>query len=425
MRLAAPALLLIGILEACSGAHLSPRMPPAASRIDEPARYIVAGVDNPAPPIVANAGSSPKAYDHLSVYGPTVRALGLLRDVEHDYALHEVSAWPIGPLRMHCAVLKLANGADQIAVLAAMNRDHRVRIAEPLQNFSTQTAIYDDPYVALQRGFQRMDVADAHPWSRGEGVRIAIIDTGADTDHPDLRGAISQIANFVDTDAVRFRRDRHGTELAGIIAAVSNNREGIVGVAPGARLLIFKACWQLSEEADAARCNSFTLAQALTAAIDARAQIVNLSIRGPADSLLRDLIQEGLRRGILFVGAAAQEGAGSAAELFSFGGVIEVTSGGAQGDAGTPLHAPGEEILSLLPGGHYDFASGTSLATAHVTGTVALLLERDPKLSSAAVYRLLRETTDHRQGDAGDADSVNACAAVTSLAGRGTCRSMR
>ncbi|MDP9064973.1 MAG: hypothetical protein M3O06_03790, partial [Pseudomonadota bacterium] len=97
MRFAAPALLLIGVLEACSGAHLSPRTPPAANRIDEPARYIVAGVDNPAPPIVASAGSSPKAYDHLAVYGPTVRALGLLRDVEHDYALHEVSAWPIGP----------------------------------------------------------------------------------------------------------------------------------------------------------------------------------------------------------------------------------------------------------------------------------------------------------------------------------------
>lgn len=276
----------------------------------------------------------------------------------------------------------------------------------------------DDPYVELQRGFQQMDVPDAHAWSIGAGIRIVIIDTGADTRHPDLRGAVVQVRNFVDLDAEQFRRDRHGTELAGIIAAVANNHQGIVGVAPGARLSVFKACWQLQEDSDAARCNSFTLAQALAAALDAHPQIVNLSLAGPADPLLRELIREGLRRGMLFIGAV-DEGTGKNANQFlAVEGVIEVANSGGAPDSGTSLRAPGNEILTLLPGGRYDFASGTSLATAHVTGAVALLLGKNPKLTAAAAYQLLRDSTVHLA----TGDSVDACAAITSLIGHGLCR---
>ncbi|MDP8986534.1 MAG: S8 family serine peptidase [Pseudomonadota bacterium] len=379
----------------------------------DPDRYIVAGVDNEESLSAGRAGSSPKGYDGLTRYGPTSRAVQLLRSVEHDYGLREIAAWPIAPLHMHCAVLEMLAPANRAAMIAALSLDKRVRIAQPLQSFSTQTAVYDDPYVGLQRGFQRLDVPEAHTWARGQGVRVAIIDTGADVQHPDLRGAIVQTANFVDADTEQFRRDRHGTELAGIIAAVANNRQGIVGIAPGARLWVLKACWQLQLDADAAQCNSFTLAQALVAALDARVQIVNLSLAGPADPLLRELIREGVRRGIVFVGAAPS----GRDALLSVDGVIGVANGGAQGEAGSPLHAPGKEILTLLPGGRYDFASGASLSTAHVTGAVALLLERQPGLTAGAAYRLLRDTTVRT----GDEDSINACGALTSLIGHGSC----
>lgn len=438
-----PVALLLG---ACLCGCASPRLKQdgiAAQRLsDHPERYIVAGVDNEETMPAGHAGSSPKGYDTLTVYGPTSRAAKLLRGVEHDYGLREVTAWPIVPLHMHCAVLELTADADPGAVIAALSQDRRVRIAQPLQTFATQSAGYDDPYVSLQRGFQQLDVPQAQAWSRGEGIRVAIIDTGADTTHPDLRGVIVQVGNFVDGDAEQFRRDRHGTELAGIIAAVANNHEGIVGIAPGARLSVFKACWQLRENADAARCNSFTLAQALTAAMDAHAQIVNLSLSGPADPLLRDLIREGLRRGIVFIGAAPPEPTSAPEPTSSpdssaragtrirdgqfpaVDGVIQVDDGGMKGDAGSPLHAPGREILTLFPGGRYDFASGVSLSTAHVTGTVALLLGKNPKLSPAAVYELLRATSVHRDAPGGEniGDSVNACAAITSLMGHGDCR---
>jgi subtilisin family serine protease len=87
------------------------------------------------------------------------------------------------------------------------------------------------------------------------------------------------------------------------------------------------------------------------------------------------------------------------------------------------LHAPGREILTLLPGGHYDFASGDSIATAQVTGVVALLLAQKPDLTAAAVSKLLRETSSTPQALAKGADQVDACAAVTALIGRGSCQS--
>ena len=216
-------------------------------------------------------------------------------------------------------------------MLAALAHDRRIKLAQPLQSFATRTENYK-PYVGLQRGFQQMDVADAHPWSRGDGVKVAIIDTGADVQHPDLRGNIVTAANFVDSDDQQFQHDRHGTEMAGVIAAVANNREGIVGIAPGARLLLFKACWQASLDADAAVCNSFTLARALVAAFDAHAQIVNMSLAGPADPLLNGLIREGLRRGVLFVGAASTDGAPG---LLQQPGIIEVAPAGSTPLAGS------------------------------------------------------------------------------------------
>ena len=93
--------------------------------------------------------------------------------------------------------------------------------------------------------------------------------------------------------------------MAGIIAAVANNHVGIVGIAPLARLEVFEACWQLDPTSDAAACNTFTLAQALAGALAAGTPLVNLSLAGPADPLLSALVTSGMRRGVIFVAAAA------------------------------------------------------------------------------------------------------------------------
>ena len=383
-------------------------------------RFIIVAVDNVPAAYVAHAGGTPRGYDAVANYGATAHAREALHAVEREYGLREVNAWPIGPLQIHCAVLEIPSGADRSQLLAALSKDRRVKLTQPLQTFATRTDDYNDPYVGLQRGFQQMDVADAHPWSRGEGVKVAIIDTGVDIQHPDLRGSVAAAVNFVDADDAQFQRDRHGTEMAGVIAAVANNREGIVGIAPNARLLIFKACWQSHSDADAARCNSFTLARALAAAFDAHAQVVNLSLAGPDDPLLGDLIREGQHRGVLFVGAAPDTAAVQTG-LMHQAGVIEVASAESHSMIDSVLYAPGREILTLLPGGHYDFASGVSIATAQVSGVVALMLAKNPGLSAPSAYRLLRDTSSSLQTADGGVKGIDACAAVVTLMGQGTC----
>jgi subtilase family protein len=412
---------LIALASACSSAPVridSRALGDQASLSSD--RYIIVAVDNVPAAYVANAGGTPRGYDAVADYGATARARETLHAVEREYGLREVNAWPIGPLQIHCAVLEIPSGADRGQLLAALSKDRRVKLTQPLQTFATRTEGYNDPYVGLQRGFQQMDVADAHPWSRGEGVKVAIIDTGVDTQHPDLRDSIAAAVNFVDADDAQFRRDRHGTEMAGAIAAVANNREGIVGVAPNARLFVFKACWQSHADADAARCNSFTLARALTAAFDAHAQVVNLSLAGPDDPLLGDLIREGQHRGVLFVGAAPDT-AGVQTGLLHQAGVIEVASAESHSVIDSVLYAPGREILTLLPGGHYDFASGASIATAQVSGVVALMLAKNPALSAASAYRLLHDTSSSLEAEGGGVRGIDACAAVVTLVGQGTC----
>ncbi len=384
-------------------------------------RYIIAAVDNASAAFLGRAGSIPRGYDTIAAYGPSARARQVLRAVEGEYGLREVSAWPIEPLNMNCAVLEVPAGVDTDHLLATLAHDPRLQLTQRLQTFATRSEQYNDPYVSLQRGFGQMDVADAHPWSRGEGVKVAVIDTGADTEHADLRGAIVGAANFIDADERQFRADRHGTEIAGVIAAIANNREGIVGIAPSAHLLIFKACRQTRADEDAAQCNSFTLARALVAAFDAHAQVVNLSIAGPADPLLEDLIKAGLKRGIVFVGAAPADGAAAATSLMRQEGIIQVASSETGARDGSVLSAPGREILTLLPGGHYDFASGVSIATAQVSGVVALLLSKDRSLSSAGAFELLRATS--LTGPSGERSGVvDACLAVVSVVGHGECK---
>jgi subtilisin family serine protease len=136
--------------------------------------------------------------------------------------------------------------------------------------------------------------------------------------------------------------------------------------------------------------------------------------------LLTDLIREGLHRGMLFVGAAPADMSEGNAGLLRQPGVIEVASAGNQSPLGSALYAPGREILTLLPGGRYDFASGDSIATAQVSGVLALLVAKKAGLSADDAYRLLRDTSA-QAGSAGSGTLVDACAAVISLVGHGFC----
>jgi subtilisin family serine protease len=383
-------------------------------------RIVVAFANQPlAAP--APAGTTGARYGGTG-YGVGQSAQRQARSVAAAYALREVRSWPIQVLSMHCVVFEITNGRPVEEVVAALSKDSRVLLAQPLQEFHTLTAAgtpavpYNDPLYDLQTNMAALGIARAHQRVQGAGVRIALIDTGVDLAHPDLHGASLRSHSFLDGSASSGSL-RHGTAMVGLIAAVANNHIGIVGLAPRAHVEVFEACWQLSPANDAAVCNTFTLARALAAALASGAQLVNLSIAGPADPLLAALVQAGVKRGVTFVGAAAGPGAPFPTAI---PGVI-TAAGTEQPPPAGALAAPSEHVMTLRPAGEYDFESGTSVAAAEITAVMALLMSAAPaRLSTATLVSLLTGPTPVRSGSPLPVDVNAALARLDALQGGGT-----
>jgi subtilisin family serine protease len=313
-------------------------------------------------------------------------------------------------------VLEMPPGVSRDDLLKRLTKDSRVKLAQPLNDYAVysdatppDSTHYNDPYVNLQRGFVETNAAIAQTVSQGDGVHIAVIDTGVDTSHPDLKGRIHDMQNLVDDSAASFNHDSHGTEVAGIIAADADNHQGIVGIAPKATLSVYKACWYDTADAGA-RCNTFTLAKALAAIIDTDARIVNLSLGGPADPLLDKLLDQLLDQGRIIVTALPPSGNLDGFPDSAPGVIVVRVSGTSQAPAGI-VSAPGTDILTTQPGGGYDFTSGSSMAAAHVSGIVALMLSLKPRLDAQQVHDVLLRSSKVSNGML----QVNAASAVAAL----------
>ncbi len=394
-------------LAGCASDHALQSELPAEARAS-PENYVVVTVRNPVSPASSHAASTSRGYDGIGLYTAGGVARSTTRALAADYHLREVSSWPIAVLGVHCLTYELAGGADRDRLLAMLASDPRVESAQALLAFETASSHYNDPYAALQNNMQQMEVLEAQSLSRGASVRVAIIDTGVDVHHPDLPASLVA-RNFVDNDASAFQEDAHGTAVAGVIAAIPNNGVGIAGIAPEVRLLLYKACWRAASTGIRAACNSFTLAQALAAAIDAHADIINLSLAGPSDPLLERLVDRATAAGIIVVGAVPPDGLRNSfpTDIASVIAVDALESGHTSPGV---LRAPGRDVMSLAPHAHYDFYSGSSLATAEISGLVALLRAQRPHLTAQDARMLLLES-EATDGDA----SPNACAALASL----------
>lgn len=416
---------LASVRAAPSGTALSaiaPATDPEAALRADSRRYIVVAVDNPQHALPARAGTSLPAYVGGARYGVGGQAAATLADLAQAHRLTPVSAWPISALGWHCAVLAMPDAAGpREALVGTLAQDPRVRLVQPLQDFTVLAdsatpagpapapapAAYNDPYLALQHGFSAMRTAEAHRLSTGHDVRVALVDTGLDARHPDLAGRI-----VLHTDLVGVAPpgagpdagpDRHGTEVAGVIAAVANNRLGIVGIAPEARLEVYKACWS-DGPGRPARCNSFTLAKALAAVLQSPARIVNLSLGGPPDPLLQALLDRLLQQDRVVV-AALPPGGRRSGFPSAHPEVLVVGTADAAASADVLL-APGRDVLTLSPGGGFDYASGASIAAAHASGVAALMLANAPRLDAATLRQLLAEGPAGRPRPALDAVAV-------------------
>lgn len=238
----------------------------------------------------------------------------------------------------------------------------------------------------------KLRLAEARRLALGRGIRIGMVDSGVDMEHPEISGSILGYLDAVDGLATAHA---HGTSMATAIVAHGE----LQGIAPAARLLVARAFG--GQQAASANGKSFQIVTSLEWLVQQRAKIVNLSFAGPQDRLLSRTLAGAKERGVITV-AAAGNGGSRSAPLYPGAdpSVIAVTATDADDkvfvDANRGSYiavaAPGVDVLTAEPAGRYAFTSGTSIAAAHVSGLVALLVEKQPELDADSARRILSES---------------------------------
>jgi subtilisin family serine protease len=332
-----------------------------------------------------------------------------------EHGLSMDSDWPMPLLGVDCFVMTVPPDQSPGRIAQDLARDGRVAWTQTMNVYRAQG--HDDPLFALQPAARDWQLALLHETVTGRQVRVAVIDSGVERTHPDLVHQVELSEDFV---AARGSApaEAHGTAVAGIIAAQADNGIGIVGIAPQARVLALRGCWQ--QAVDATLCSSLTLAQALQFAITHDAQVINLSLSGPPDQLLARLLDVALGRGIAVV-AAVDRGAAGGGFPAAHRGVVAVAdapSGPSGSVASTVVIAPGRDIPTTVTGARWALVSGSSYAAAHVSGLLALLREARERHGATAstvgtlAARDLVLLPDGR---------IDACASLSRVAGLCSC----
>ncbi len=270
----------------------------------------------------------------------------------------------------------------------------------------------------VQYALAKMRLPEAHALSVGADVTIAVIDSGIDVTHPELAGVITGTFDALNNGEGPHP---HGTSIAGVIASHAR----LMGTAPSSHLLAIRA---FGSQKSGAESTSFLILKSLDYALAKNARIINMSFAGPHDPAMERGLAAAAAKGIVLVAAAGNAGVKSpplypAADR----NVIAVTATDqsdrlfAQSNRGSyiAISAPGVDILSPAPDGKYQMSSGTSLSAAYVSGVAALMIARNPQISSADVRAMLTSTArdlgpkgrDDQFG-AGQADAFSAVSAV-------------
>jgi subtilisin family serine protease len=335
---------------------------------------------------------------------------------------------------------------------ARMASAHRpgVRFVEPNYRYAAQSVpgdeLFDQQWSLADD--RTLGVQSAWDVTTGGGPVVAIIDTGADLTHPDLRDNLWRNprevpGNGIDDDGNGFVDDvngvdlvnrdgdptddnGHGTHVAGILAARGGNRIGVTGVAQKARIMVIKALG-----ADSVG-SALTMAEGVRYAVANGAKIINMSVSGPGRSqAFEEAVQAASAAGVLMAVAAGNSGhdldvtpeypAG-----FTSSHVIAVAATGRSGKligisnrgAGTvDIAAPGQSIVSTAMGGDYEIRSGTSMAAPHVAGALLLLAAARPDLGADALQAAIMDSAHHGVDVAsGSLDIAGAMRKVTSAA---------
>jgi len=235
-----------------------------------------------------------------------------------------------------------------------------------------------DPYFDKQWALNRIQQSELWPVTTGDRrILVAVLDTGIDKDHEDLAGQVVAEINLTDSSTTGDIYG-HGTPIAGIIAAVSDNGIGIAGMAPDSGLLNVKVA------EDYGRCRPAVLARGITWAVDNGASIINISIQlNDSSAELEDAVDYAWDHGVLIIAAAGNNGSQEPVYPACLEHCIAVAATDAEDGLAllsnygnwVDVAAPGYQIYSTMPDNSYGYKSGTSFATAYVSGLAALLYD--------------------------------------------------
>lgn len=338
------------------------------------------------PVITANSSSAVNPGNETAQ-----QSAALIRAVLGAHGLRKISQFPLHSLNAQAVVAEIRGNDSPADVVKALGADKRVQTVQQVRPYKLMS--YNDPYFSLQGSVNSDRIDQVHKLFTGKGVVVGILDTGVDRRHPELADRIIYTSNSVAHDQGAFDRDEHGTAVAGVIGSAANNELGIVGVAPEARLMVFKACHQDIGSRRTA-CDSASIVRALNDVLMKSPDVLNLSLSGPRDALIERLLRAVVRQGTIIVAAVdesltlAESFPASMPEVIAVGTLIELSP--AFGDI---ILAPGTDMLTTAPGATYGFKSGSSMATAYVSGVVALMKDREPSLSKDEIFAHLKESS--------------------------------
>ncbi len=294
---------------------------------------------------------------------------------------------------------RITSGMDVRAVIGGAQNLIGSRISlQPSYNFTLDQGSGAPAPAAQNSGdsaqyiVAKLGLVEAHGIATGKNIKVAVIDSEIDSQHPDLAGVVK--GNFDALPSTDQTPHPHGTGMAGAIGS----HQRLLGIAPGANILGVRA-FGISDSGP--QGTSMNIVKGLEWAVAQGAQVINMSFAGPRDPILEQAIKSLKDRGIIMIAATGNAGAKSP-PLFPGADPNVIGVSATDQDDKTyknavrgkqvAIAAPGVDILVPAPGGGYQLTTGTSVAAAHISGVVALMLERNPRLTPAEVRAILLAT---------------------------------
>ena len=320
-----------------------------------------------------------------------------LSDKEFDKVLKAQNAKSRGRLKQsNTHVIELPAGMDEVKAMQAMKMDRRLKYVE-LDMAAMPAASVNDPSYGSSWALPKTQSPVAWDSTNGNGVTIAILDTGVDSSHPDLAANIVPGWNIYDNNSDTADVYGHGTAVAGSAAMVGNNGTGSAGVAWGSKIMPIRI------SAPDGVAYTSAMAQGIYWAADHGAKVVNISYQSVSGSSTVDAAAQYLRGkgGVVVVAAgntsalqsfpvydsmlsvAATDSSDARASFSSYGGYVD-------------LAAPGVSIYAPTRGGGYANWSGTSFSSPITAGVVALMMSANSRIAPADIDKILKSTAVDR-----------------------------